>query len=95
LGRYQTLTLTDEIKDKIVATIKSKKEFAHFKQFDRYKDYLICRVEPLSPQESTANKQQFRHKALKQDNSQYRFGDVRVLFEVVPCDKVSLSGQQI
>jgi hypothetical protein len=72
----------------MIENIKQKKEFRQFKQFFRYKDFLVCRLEPHVHQERDT----FGMLA-KPKKPRYMFGDVRVLFEVVPCDKVSLCGQ--
>jgi hypothetical protein len=52
---------------------------------------LICRVES----DKDPSTQAMRLGLGKHAFPRYRFGDVRVRFEVVPCDKVSLCGQQI
>ncbi len=74
----------------MIENIKKKKEFSHFSHFFRYKDFLVCRLEPqVNLERDTFGM------LVKPKKHRYMFGDVRVLFEVVACDKVSLCGQQI
>lgn len=91
LGRFQTMRITDEVRDVMINRIQRRKEFQDYKQFFRYKNYLICRLE--SPE---ALDNEFGFTNIKERKTmKYRFGDLRILFEVVPCAKVSLCGQQI
>ena len=90
LGRFQSLKLTDKVLDAIIARIRTLREFRGYKQFLRHKNFLICRLEP--PKEKLND---FGLPMASKKEMKYQFGDVRIFFEVVPCSKVSLCGQQV
>lgn len=92
LGIFQPLRLTDEVRDAIIDRIRIKPEFRCFQQFFRYKDFLICR---LSPKKESEDDFGFLVQKNKKQGMKFEFGDLRIMFEVVPCDKVSICGQQI
>jgi len=89
LGKFQTLRITDELRDMMIERIRNRKEFRDYKQFFRHKNFLVCRLEPVDDYERDFGVYKEK-KSMK-----YQHGDLRILFEVVPCAKVSLCGQQI
>jgi len=93
LGKFQPLRLTDEVRDVIIQRLQSNSEFNVYKQFFRYKDFLICRLAP----KKESSEEDFSHllKKNKKQGMKFEFGDLRIMFEVVPCPKVSICGQQV
>lgn len=89
LGKFQTLRITDELRDMMIDRLRNRKEFRDYKQFFRYKNYLVCRLEAADNRDAEYG---FPHKEKK--HMKYQHGDLRIMFEVVPCAKVSLCGQQ-
>lgn len=73
----------------IISRIKNRKEFRDYKQFFRYKNYLLCRLANSDDREADYGFTNLKEKK----TVKYQYGDIRILFEVVPCAKVSLCGQ--
>lgn len=46
------MNLTDDIRDAIIEKIRIKQEFKNYKQFFRYKNFIICRLEPAKDEEN-------------------------------------------